>query len=154
MKKKNIIKIICLLLPFVLILGFIVYMRNFHMPAIPLKEAVKKSELADKKYIICEPTHIDGFDWYLIQDVEGRTLKAPCNIIGAYPFTELEVGHEFATAGNKFIFYVTEKKTANNSANEYLVTGWDILYPVKNSKSLLPKLWSPKKYIIDIYRIT
>ena len=129
--------------------GVSFYMKNIHTPETILKTAVKKNELSDKNYILCKTAVTTGFEWLMIKDEEGKKTSIFCNIIGASPFDELNFISGFAWADNTFIFYIEEKKMVYSEATkqdepEYVVTGWDMLYPVKRE---FIDLFSPKKYI-------
>ena len=102
-----------------------------------LKTSVKKSQLIGKSYILCKEAWVTGFNWILIRNEYGIITDKYCNVIGANPFEEFAFRYEFRLAKNTFIFYVEEKnvyysKELAQNVTEYLVTGWDILYPVKH----------------------
>jgi len=147
MKNKLIVFIIIL---FILILGVSFYMRNIYTPIAIIKTAVKESSLSGESYILCQRARTTGFDWRVIQNEYGDIVNELCNVIGSNPFAELLLRHEFVMAQNTFVFYVEEKtmkysEVTNQEEIEYIVTGWDILYPVKHD--VIFNFFSPKGYI-------
>jgi len=151
---KKIIRIAyCLLIAlFVTILGTSFFMRNIYEPEAIIKESVKENELTGKSHILCQRVRITGFDWILIKNENGKITREYCNVIGAKPFYELKLRHEFLMAGNTIIFYIEENKMSytevtNQDEIEYYVSGWDVLYPVKHSELLILDLYKSKKYI-------
>jgi hypothetical protein len=127
-------------------------MKNIYTPEEILKTAVKKSKfnvLTDKKYILCERIVATGFDWFMIQDEYGEKSTTACIIIGVDPFRELNLNTDFIFGDNKYIFYIKEKNTYYSDEMrmeilEYVVTDWDILYPIKRS---FLDFFASKKYI-------
>ena len=131
--------------------GVSFFMRNIYTPETIIKTAIKKSELNDlsvKKYILCKRAVTTGFDWLMIKDEDSKKTSTFCNIIGVNPFTDLNLN--LGWVDNTFIFYIEKKKMIYSEATkkdelEYVVTGWDILYPVKRDE--LFDLFNSKKYI-------
>ena len=147
MKKKLLYFTIAI---FILIVGVIIFMNNFYTPTEILKTAVKGNELKNENYILCKEAWVTGFDWRMIRDEDGKKTSIFCNIIGANPFSELKLRYEFSLCDNTFIFYIEEKGMAYSEATnqdeiEYVVTGWDILYPIKHNDFI--DFFSSKKYI-------
>jgi hypothetical protein len=141
MKKRRSIVILVLTIivavPF-LMLMVLIGIALYKNPTIlkPLKTAVKESELVGKNYILGEHVSVTGFDWYLIKDENGEEGKEYFNVIGPNPFEEFSLSYDFYVSGNIYIFYITKKRRyysekMREDMLEYIVTGWDILYPVR-----------------------
>jgi len=150
--KKTVMYFITAALIFIIgaVSGASFYMKNIYTPETILKTAVTKNELFDKNYILCKAAATTGFAWRMVKDEDGKKTSIYCNIIGANPFDELNLHGEFGWADNTFVFYIEEKKMIYSEATkqdevEYIVTGWDILYPIKHSNFV--DLFSSKKYI-------
>ena len=138
----------------ILIVGASFFMKNFSEPKIIIKTAVKENALSDKNYILCKQAVTTGFNWIMVKNEDGQTTQTYCNIAGAQPFTDINLKHEFSLADNTFVFYVEEKNMVYSEATsqnelEYVVTGWDILYPVKHSELFVFDLFKTKKHIIE-----
>jgi hypothetical protein len=136
----------------IVVVGVSLYMKNSYIPVTILKTAVKKSDLRGKSYILCQHEMVTGFDWIVIKNEFGKRTNEYCNIIGADPFGELNLRYEFVMADNVFVFYITEKRKyycekMNMNMLEYVVTGWDILYPVKRGE--LSDLFRRSKHITE-----
>jgi hypothetical protein len=149
-------KIILVLLS-VLILSFI--LGNFINIYKPLKIALKENDLSKKKYILCKVTRVTGFDWLLIKDEYGNDTSEYINIIGPSPFNTFKLSYNFETAGNTFIFYVKEKNIVHyeemrENGIEYVITGWDILYPVKHLNMRIFDFLFNSKYITEFDLLT
>ena len=134
---------------FILSFGVSFFMKNLYLPETIVRTAIKESELTDKSYILCRIDRVTGFDWLLMKNENGERVREYCNIIGSNPFNELKIKYEFEIARNTFVFYVEEKRMSYSDAiaqdaTEYVVTGWDILYPVKRDGF---DLFGSKKYI-------
>ena len=99
-----------------------------------VKTAVNEGDLSGKKYIICEREATTGFSWRLIRDENGQPSRKCCIITGEDPYEELNVNGNFWFADNRFVFYVVDQKWHEDESigdhTEYIVSGWDILYPV------------------------
>jgi len=119
-----------------LAISFIVYQRI----VIPFaninddiaKTAVKRRELGGKEYIICKWEATTGYNYQLIRDENGRRSRKYCLVNGPNP--EIEATYDFLIADNKYVLYVVEKKDyifEGENSVEYIVDGWDVLYPVK-----------------------
>ena len=148
MKKRSLYLTVVIL---ALIVGVIFFMRNFYTPDNVIRTAVKESELSGQNYILCKSVIVTGFDWVLIKNEDGKKTNELCNIVGPTPFKELKLDADFVWAQNTYIFYVVEKRMVYSEVTkqeevEYLVAGWDILYPVKHG---FPYFLSPKKYITE-----
>jgi hypothetical protein len=131
MKKALIIMVIILAITFI-----IIYIRYIRVPDYILKTAVTRSSLPDKDYIICQREMVTGFDWVVIADNNGKKNEY-CNIVGANPYDELDLNDSIILADNSYIFYVVEKRQhysekMQQDIIEYVVSGWDIQYPVKH----------------------
>lgn len=155
-RQKNLTKIIyfCIMVLILAITGVSFYMKNIYTPEMILKTAVKESELVDKRYILCKEAVTTGFEWIMIRNEDGQKTQAYCNIIGAQPFVDYKLKYEFHLAYNTFIFYIEEKNMVYSEVTkqdeiEYVVTGWDILYPVKHSESFVFDIFRTKKYITE-----
>ena len=117
------------------------YIMELHdellIEVIPIvKEALKIDDLAGKEYIICELE--EGIDYYLVRDENGDDTYQYCMVTGVDLQSELK--SSFLAAGNRFILYVVDKKQffdaeSGEDITEYIVDGWDVLYPVKNGKA-------------------
>jgi len=121
----------------IIALGVMLWMKNFYVSGEIIKTAVKKDSLLDKPYILCKEAWVTGFDWVMIRDENDNEVYAFCNIIGPTPYTELPLRYEFSMAHNIFVFYVLERNEYYSEAMkencvEYIVGGWDILYPIKH----------------------
>ena len=126
-------------------------MRNIYEPKDIQRSAVKENQLIGKRYILCNAERVTGFDWLLVKDENGNSVNELCNISGVNLFEELPIKYELEMA-NTFVFYVAEKRMVfsealGQDAIEYVVTGWDILYPIKRGNPL--DLFSTKKYISE-----
>ena len=126
-------------------------MKNINTPEGVIKTALTERELQDKNYILCIRTASTGFDWIMIKDENGSKTYELCNVVGASPFTELNLNADFIFADNTYIFYIVERKTVfsavtNQDEAEFIAAGWDILYPVKHG---FPHFFSSKKYITE-----
>jgi len=148
MKKMIFVAIVIIIIGSIL-LGVRFYMKNIHTPENILRVARKESELTEGNYILGQPYRTTGFDWLLIQNENGEKVQELINITGADPFTELNLSYEFGMGRNTFIFYVEERiegfsEEMGVSTVEYVVTGWDILYPVRRVT-----FFSPRRYIIE-----
>lgn len=147
-RQKKLTKIIlfCIMALILTITGVSFYMKNIYTPEMILRAAIKESELVDKRYILCKEAVTTGFEWIMIRNEDGQKTKAYCNIIGAQPFDDYKLKHEFHLAYNTFVFYVEEKNMVYSEITkqdeiEYAVTDWDVLYPV----DLTPQKWSELK---------
>ena len=139
----------------VTVIGASVYMKNFYVPETVLKTAVKESELPANSYILCKVERTTGFDWLLLKNEHGDKTNELCNISGASPFADFRFRYEFEMSGSTFVFYVEEKRMVYSEATgqdevEYIVTGWDILYPVKH-EGIIFGLFMPNRYITEHY---
>ena len=107
----------------------------------PVKEAVFPWEIEDRPYVICQPVLTTGFEWFMTVDGEGEDDGGYCVITGANPTAELGLNYPFCVSKNNYIFYVEEKKEYclegdDGVYTEYIVSGWDILYPVRHESVL------------------
>ena len=108
---------------------------------ISVKYAIYKSELNIKRYIICEPVLVTGYEWIMTEDENGKTQPTYCIISGNEPGNSLSLSYDFMSADNQFVFYPIEKKEyyseeLQENVVEYIVEKWDILYPVKHGNIL------------------
>jgi len=150
--KKRMLYLILIVI--IITAGAIFFMKNLHTPGNAIKAAVVESELYGQDYILCKRARVTGFDWILIKNEDGKKTHEYCNIIGPTPFRELKLEHEFVMANNTFVFYIEEKREYYSEelsvvVLEYVVTGWDVLYPVKHSDFFLFDLFGSKKYITE-----
>lgn len=156
--RKLIVKIFAqiVLLTAILIIGYItVNLIVYNRIIIPIdrienaaiiKNALHYNDLKDKKYIICKYERVTGYNYELINE-NGKRVHKYCRLKGVELGSELS--YDFLISGNNFIFYVVEKKQyydeeLGEEVTEYIVDGWDILYPV-NRDSLFN--FTPK-YVI------
>ena len=103
------------------------------------RRALRRTDLKDKEYIICKYVATTGYNFELIQDENGKRtpwfiVKRLCRVTGS-GFVGA-VTYDFLISGNSIIFYVVEKKQYYDpdmmeNVIEYVVDGWDVLYPVK-----------------------
>lgn len=149
MKKLILVLISSLIAIGLVLLGVRFYIANVYTPGNILRVARKESELAEGSYILCQPARVTGFSWLLIQNENGEEVQELINITGADPFIELNLSYEFRMGRNTFIFYIEERidgfsEEMGLGTVEYVVTDWDILYPVKRVT-----FFSPRRYIIE-----
>ena len=139
MKRKIIMFAIGLVL---LIASFaLFYLKMAYIPNDYVKKAVQQSEILESSYIFCKRARITGFDWQLVKNEYGNESNVFINIVGTSPFEDLEFSHEFVMSDNTYIFYIEERRDyyseeLKQDCVEYIVTGWDILYPVKHATLL------------------
>jgi len=131
------------------IVGTLLYKNLF-----VLKATIKESELVGKNYILAQRDLVTGFDWLLMQDENGERIGRYFNIIGPDPFDEIYLRYDFEVSDNTFVFYITDKRIYYSEKMsmemlEYVVTGWDILYPVTRNQYTETDLFGPKKYITE-----
>jgi len=136
---------------FLFTLGVIFLVQNINEPNVIIREAIKKKDISDINYVLCQRARVTGFDWLVIQNEKGENSKEPCNIVGPNPFEDFDFEHEFIMAQNTFVFYIEEKNTHYSEEMgmdviEYTAVGWDILYPIKRE---LFDLLASKKYIVE-----
>lgn len=141
MKTKSKVLMIVILVLVVLLLFFAASITW----APRVKRAVRKSEL-DGDYILCTWARVTGFEWYVESGYEGSRNEY-CNIVGPSPLTELDLKYDFLIEGNVYVFYVEERReyysdVLGETVPEYLVSGWDILWPVRHGP-LFERLKSP-----------
>ena len=103
------------------------------------KEAVFCKNLKNESFIICKWVRITGFNFGLIKNEYGMSVREYVVVSGID--IESELSYEFLTAGNSFVFYVVEKREyfseeLGENCTEYIVSGWDVLYPVKHNSPL------------------
>jgi len=94
--------------------------------------AVRRRELRGKNYIVCKWEAITGYNYQLIRDENGRRTNKLCLITGSSP--ESEIIYDLLISNNTYVLYVVEKKPYHFDGEigvEYVVDGWDVLYPVK-----------------------
>jgi hypothetical protein len=107
-----------------------------------VKEAVMPDDfesLEGKQYIICTWTLTTGYNYIILQDENGNTPDDPyCWVSGPRPDSELP--YTFMICHNTYILYYSDKipyDFDNGQTHEYIVTGWDVLYPVKHPNPLM-----------------
>jgi hypothetical protein len=142
---KKALLILASIIAMIFILIFI-YLRYIRVPDHIMKTAVTQSSLIGKNYVICRRARVTGFDWLVITDNNGMKYEY-CNIIGANPFSELNLSDDFVFSDNRYVFYIIEKRVyyseeLHEDCLEFVVSGWDILYPVNHG--ILNLLNSPK----------
>lgn len=145
-KSKIIITIIISIALLLLFIGRCVWVSE------PIaKTAVVKNEL-DGIYVLCTRERVTGFDWRVVSGYESSSQNELCNISGVHPFEELNLKHDFVMAENTYVFYVEKRneyysEELGETVVEYVVSDWDILYPVRHG-NILGLLKSPK-YILE-----
>jgi len=149
MKNKIVIAIISIVI--ITIVGLILWMKNSVSSDEILKTAVREQELPDGEYILCKEARVTGFDWMVVHNGQGEKIQEFCKITGSNPFEEVPLSYEFSMAHNIFVFHVVEKKIfysdeMKQDCVEYVVSGWDILYPVKHGG--LSGFLKPNNHII------
>jgi hypothetical protein len=129
------------------------FMKNINVPKSEsiLKEAIKRKDIPNSNYILCQWARVTGFDWRMIRNEEGEKTKKYIKISGVNPFIEFNFKYEFLMSGNSFILYIEEKKIYYSEeermeVTEYTVTGWDILYPIKREPE---EFFITKRYIVE-----
>ncbi|MDR1687958.1 MAG: hypothetical protein LBS21_05020 [Clostridiales bacterium] len=152
--KNGFLKAIVGMLFFLLMLFIISNLPAFIKPDKILKSAIFYSGLGKQNYILCQPCGVTGFEWRLIGGTGANNAFDYCIVKGEDPLGELKPKYEFMTAGNTFVFYVEEKRTSfseaiNEDASEYVVSEWDILYPVRHDDFFMFDLFGSKKYITE-----
>jgi hypothetical protein len=139
MKKKKLnIFLLMFSTTLLIAIGVLIFMQFFHTPKSILKTAVKENKINSDSYVLAQQVWVTGFDWVCIQNLNGKKVNELCNIIGANPIRELNLKHEFEQGENTFIFYVEERREyfceiMGVDVVEYIVTGWDILFPIKHN---------------------
>ena len=117
-----------------------------------IKVAVTAKDLQRGNYIVCKWVRMTGFNYVLERNEYYIRIKKHVIISGVD--LENELSYEFMTAGNSFVFYVVEKKEYYSEdlgdCTEYIVDGWDVLYPVKHHSPIT----TIPRYIVesDCYR--
>jgi hypothetical protein len=129
------------------------FMKNINVPKSEsiLKEAVKRKDIPNSDYILCQWARVTGFDWRMIRNEEGEKTKKYIKISGVNSFIEFNFKYEFIMSRNTFSLYIEEKKTYYSEekgmeVTEYTVTGWDILYPIKRESE---EFFTTKRYIVE-----
>jgi len=153
---KKLIVTVAIIASIVLILsGVYLFFAHFHTPENIIREALKENALTERRYILCQLHRVTGFDWVLVQDENGEEVYDFIYITGANPIAEHKLSYEFEMGRNTYIFYVEEKNEGHLDylgleTTEYIVSGWDILYPVRRVTFI-----SPRRYITlaDIRRL-
>ena len=108
-----------------------------------VKEAVRLEDLEGKQYIICEWTLVTGYNYRIVQDENGNKPDDPYCWVTGFDINN-ELAHDFLVANtpsrNQFVIYYTEIRPYdfdNGASNEYIATGWDVLYPVSHANSMI-----------------
>ena len=104
---------------------------------------MRLEDLEGKQYIICEWTLVTGYNYRIVQDENGNKPDDPyCWVTGFEIRNELT--NDFLAQGgasrNKFIIYYTEIRPYDfdgGETNEYIATGWDVLYPVAHANFMV-----------------
>jgi len=99
-----------------------------------IKKTVKNRDLIGKKYIVCKWVRTTGYNYQLIRDENGiRRFNTYCKVTGISP--EDELIYEMLISNNTYILYVVEKRQYKEMKGiEYIVDGWDVLYPAKRDE--------------------
>ena len=108
-----------------------------------IKEAVNARSLRGERHIVCKWVRVTGFNYTLVKDEYGKRTQKYILVSGVN--LEQELTYEFLTAGNSFVFYVSEKREYLSDdfgeCIEYIATDWDVLYPVRHDSPVttIPK---------------
>ena len=103
------------------------------------KSTVKRSDLKDETYIICRKGPVGWGHYSLIQDENGKRkipfIERPVFVTGDVGYGGI-LDFDFQFFNEHYVFYVVEKKVRycpleGKELPEYIVDGWDILYPAK-----------------------
>ena len=101
-----------------------------------VKKAIRIEDISpDQDYILAKMIRTTGYDWELVEeDYKQSQYRLFCNIRGPNP-DDLHLEYIFWSCDNTYVFYVLEcreyfNEEANELSLEYIVSGWDILYPV------------------------
>lgn len=132
MNKKMII-VLSVLVGIFIILGIVIW-KNDHTR---LRKSVKLEDLTGKTFILCKYYWVTGFDWEMIRNTKGEDTSEFVTITGVDPWDEIRWSMLFPVGENIFVFYVEEEREYHSEVTkrlctEYIVSGWDILYPVKH----------------------
>ncbi|MDO4788551.1 MAG: hypothetical protein Q4A19_05285 [Johnsonella sp.] len=147
MKKNKIIVI------FILVICIFNLLRRVFVLEPIIKTAIRREDIKGK-YIVCKSVRTTGFDWYVTEATEGLRSKAYCNIVGPIPW-DYSLPYEFEISSNLFVFYVDEQREyyseeIREEMLEYMVSGWDIIYPVhRDGYSGIEFLVKSPKYILE-----
>jgi len=114
-----------------------------------LKTAVTRTQLIGKKYILCKEVAITDADYRLRRNEYGMPSRKLCTVIGTDGekfVPNLPFSGEFYHAFNTYVFYVEDKREYEDENDgekmvEYVVTGWDLLWPIRHSDSPTFKSW-------------
>jgi len=136
-----------------LTIGVVIYMGNIHVPDGVIREAVRRSDLTDRNYILCRRERTTGFDWIMIRDEHGRRVNELINIAGPVPW-DIGLYHGFVMANNTYVFYVEEVRKVHSEAIneysfEYVVSDWDILYPIRRESLPLEMFCQSWRFITE-----
>ena len=140
MNKVAKISVLVILLVFIYIVVNLIMYGQIIIPLMNVnndkifKKAVTLKEIKDRDYIICKWTRVTGFNYKLLEDENGEKTNDYCFVTGLNPEDELK--YEVLTSYNTYILNVVEKKQyysviIDDILTEYVVDGWDILYPVR-----------------------
>lgn len=144
------ISMLILIVIFILIFAATLYCWYIAKPNNILKTAVFKNDIKGSNYILCKPTAVTGFTWFLIENEDRSVKKQYCNIIGIQPKDDLNLNTEFLMANNTYIFYVIDIKEYYSEQmgvyiTDYVVSGWDILMTVRHGRT--DSFFESKKYV-------
>jgi hypothetical protein len=148
---KIYVAIFCILIVLVVAFGAF-YSWYLATPADSVKTAISRNELEGDSYILCKSAAVTGFHWKVIESTNDDE-NSYCNIIdessfegfdfakafdGELSVIELDFDAGFWAADNVFAFYVTDVyeyycEETKETSKLYVVSGWDILSPVKHS---------------------
>ena len=147
--KKMFVIVTVIISLFTVVFGVWFYTAFIYKPNGILRVALKEREIAEEKYILCRLYRVTGYDWFLIQDENGEDVNDFIYITGANPIADLKLSYEFEMGRSTYIFYIEKRhevysELLGENVVEYVVTSWDILYPVRRITFI-----SPRRYITE-----
>ena len=104
-----------------------------------VKKTVTIKDIKKREYIICRGVSITGYNYSLVRDENGKMQHNKfCLVSGTIP--ENVLSYDYYSL-NTYVCYVTDKKQyysdiVGEELTEYIVDGWDVLYPSKRDTGL------------------
>jgi len=134
----------------IIIIVFLFLIAVFVYNILPEKYAVKREDLlnSNEAYYLVEWVRTTGIEWMIVGDQTGLYSEAKyAMLIGEVP--DIVSNYSIATARNTYVCYgeyIGEKENTilGETLSEYIMIGWDILYPIKRN-TVLP-FW-PSSYL-------